>query len=155
MDAAHKLPVITTVPYLSTDGRAAILDRLFEPCIPLHTLSINLLQEKKFASYNELIDSIGLQLTALASSSSTSDSTWLQSILAAHPRLGQSKVESSQSQSEQAQLNTGDDSSAQSLIELNQLYENTFPGLRYVCVRWDSVCPSSTNVLQRICEWSK
>ncbi|KAL9633414.1 MAG: hypothetical protein Q9204_003406 [Flavoplaca sp. TL-2023a] len=132
MDTTHKLPAIATVPYLSTDGRAAILDQLFEPCIPLHTLSISLLQEKTFTSYDELIDSIGLQLTALANSSSTSDGTWLQSILAAHPRLGQSKVESSQSQSEQAQLNTGDESSAQSLTELNQLYENTFPGLRYV-----------------------
>ncbi|KAL8780555.1 MAG: hypothetical protein Q9213_006421 [Squamulea squamosa] len=131
MDTA-RLPALTTLPSLSTAERAAILDRLFEPCVPLHTLSVSLLQENTFASYNELISSVGLQLTALANSSSTSDSAWLQSILAAHPRLGQSKIESAQSKSEQAQLNTGGDSSGQALAELNDLYEQTFPGLRYV-----------------------
>ncbi|KAL8668463.1 MAG: hypothetical protein Q9168_006909 [Polycauliona sp. 1 TL-2023] len=132
MDSANELPALTALPNLSTPERAAILDRLFEPCVSLHTLSVSLLQETTFASYHDLIASIGLQLTALANSSSTSDGTWLQSILAAHPRLGQTNVESTQSQSEQAQLNTGDDASARSLPHLNQLYEQTFPGLRYV-----------------------
>ncbi|KAL8758646.1 MAG: hypothetical protein Q9199_001324 [Rusavskia elegans] len=132
METPDQLPALTTTPHLPTAERAILLDRLFEPCVPLHTLSLSLLQENTFASYDELIGSIGLQLTALANSNSTSDSAWLQSILAAHPRLGQSKVESSQSRSEQAQLNTGIESSAQSLTELNLLYEQTFPGLRYV-----------------------
>ncbi|KAL8996496.1 MAG: hypothetical protein Q9169_004005 [Polycauliona sp. 2 TL-2023] len=132
MENANELPPLTALPNLSTADRAAILDRLFEPCASLHTLSVSLLQETTFASYDDLIASIGLQLTALANSASTSDSTWLQTILAAHPRLGQNNVESTQSQSEQAQLNTGDVSSAHALAELNQLYEQTFPGLRYV-----------------------
>ncbi|KAL8648883.1 MAG: hypothetical protein Q9210_004732 [Variospora velana] len=61
---------------------------------------------------------------------STSDQAWLESILAAHPRLGQSKIESTQSKAEQAQLNAGDDSQRQALSQLNDLYEKTFPGLR-------------------------
>lgn len=131
----NQLPAITSVPHLSTAERAAILDRLFEPCVPLHTLSVSLLLEKTFDSYDDLISSIGVQLTGLADSSSTSDSEWLQSILAAHPRLGQSNVESSQSRAEQAQLSTGGDISEQTLSELNDLYERTFPGLRYVYER--------------------
>lgn len=126
------LPAVRAIPHISTEERAAVLDRLFEPSIPLHTLSVSLLQEKTFDSYEDMIDSIGLQLTHLAESSSTSDKDWLESILAAHPRLGQSKVESAQSRTEQAQLNTEDDVSRQSLSQLNDLYEQTFPGLRYV-----------------------
>ncbi|KAL8736549.1 MAG: hypothetical protein Q9181_002377 [Wetmoreana brouardii] len=126
------LPAVTTVPRLCTEERAAILDRLFEPCIPLHTLSVSLLHDETFESYDDLINSIGVQLTELAESSSRSDSEWLHSILAAHPRLGESNVKSSQSRSEQAQLSMGEDSSDQSLLQLNALYEQTFPGLRYI-----------------------
>ncbi|KAI4258628.1 MAG: hypothetical protein LQ352_001163 [Teloschistes flavicans] len=130
--AADPLPAIKIVPGLPTAQRAAILDRLFEPCVPLHTLSVSLLAEKTFDSYDDLISSIGVQLTELSDSSSSSDSKWLESILAAHPRLGQSNVESSQSRAEQTQLNSDEHSSASSLADLNTLYEQTFPGLRYV-----------------------
>ncbi|KAL8763697.1 MAG: hypothetical protein Q9184_000592 [Pyrenodesmia sp. 2 TL-2023] len=126
------LPAVTKIPHLTIDERAALLDRLFEPCVPLHTLSAGLLREKTFGSYDNLIGSIGLQLTDLAESISTSDKAWLESILAAHPRLGQNKVESMQSKAEQAQLSSQDDSPGQSLSQLNDLYEQTFPGLRYV-----------------------
>lgn len=129
---SEQLPAITTIPSLSTHERAAILDRLFEPCVPLHTLSISLLLEKTFSSYDDLISSIGLQLTELAESSSKSDKEWLESILAAHPRLGQSKIESTQSKTEQAQLSSRNDPNDQSLSHLNTLYEKTFPGLRYM-----------------------
>ncbi|KAL8851363.1 MAG: hypothetical protein Q9221_003730 [Calogaya cf. arnoldii] len=134
METGDQLPAPTTIPYLTGAERTTVLDRLFEPCVPLHELSDSLLQENTYATYDDLIGSIGLQLTALANSNLARNSACLQSILAAHPRLGQSKVESSQSRSEQAQLNTGAESSAQSLTELNHLYEQTFPGLRYVCV---------------------
>ncbi|KAI4119634.1 MAG: hypothetical protein LQ345_000539 [Seirophora villosa] len=127
-----RLPAASRVSRLSTAERAAILDRLFEPCVPLHTLSVSLLLEKTFDSYDEMISSIGLQLTELAESTSTSDQAWLETILAAHPRLGQSTIESTQSRAEQAQLNTGDDSQPHSLSHLNDLYEQTFPGLRYI-----------------------
>ena len=100
--------------------------------MPLHTLSIDLLREKTFSSYDDLVASVGLQLTHLAESSSTSDSKWLESILGAHPRLGEKKIDSTQSKAEQAQLALDTGSSQDRLSELNTLYEQTFPGLRYV-----------------------
>lgn len=133
LDIMDKLPSISAIPSLTTHQRAALLDRLFEPCVPLHTLSVQLLHDNTFHNYDELITSVGVQLTDLVESSSTSDSEWLDSILAAHPRLGDT-ADSAQSSHEQAHLHgeTGDD--GMSLSELNALYEKTFPGLRYVCV---------------------
>jgi len=128
------LPEISTVPNLSTTDRANILDALFEPCTALHTLSIDLFHTQTFSSYDDLIASVGMQLTELSESSSTTDTAWLHSILAAHPRLGASKVDSVQSRAEQAQLNTGAADEAEKLKHANDLYEQTFPGLIYVCV---------------------
>ncbi|PPJ57087.1 hypothetical protein CBER1_00469 [Cercospora berteroae] len=126
-----KLPPVADIPTLSTADRAAILDLLFEPSTQLHTLSIPLLHEKPFESYADLISSIGVQLTDLAESASTSDTAWLESILGSHPRLGAKKVESAQSQAEQAQLQGNTDETEQ-LRLLNEEYEKTYPGLRYV-----------------------
>jgi 2-oxo-4-hydroxy-4-carboxy--5-ureidoimidazoline (OHCU) decarboxylase len=130
--SAFQLPPITGLPTLSATERAAVLDALFEPCQALHTLSLELLHTEKFDSYNDLIASVGVQLTKLSESPSTSDTEWLDKILGAHPRLGEKKVESAQSQAEQAQLNTGDAGEAKKLYDLNEEYEKTFPGLRYV-----------------------
>ncbi|KAL2074053.1 hypothetical protein VTL71DRAFT_7831 [Oculimacula yallundae] len=126
------LPNISDLPSLSTLDRATILDALFEPCSALHTLSLDLLHTQIFSSYNDLIASIGVQLTDLAESPSTSDTAWLGKILGAHPRLGAKKVDSAQSQAEQAQLNTGGEEEARKLRELNEEYERVFPGLIYV-----------------------
>jgi len=131
MSAFH-LPPVTGVPALSTIERAAVLDDLFEPCTALHTLSLDLLHTETFPSYNDLIASIGVQLTDLSESASTSDTEWLDKILGAHPRLGEKKVDSAQSKAEQAQLNTGGEEEATKLRELNEEYEKTFPGLKYV-----------------------
>ncbi|KAI9718023.1 MAG: hypothetical protein M1812_004281 [Candelaria pacifica] len=127
----YTLPTIETVPNLSTPERAAILDHLFEPSIPLHTLSVKLLHEKDFPSYHDMIASIGVQLTELSESTSTSDTEWLEKILGAHPRLGEKKVDSAQSRQEQAQLGTGGTEESE-LKRLNDDYEKTFPNLRYV-----------------------
>ena len=129
---SYKLPPISTVPTLSSPELAAILDHLFEPCVPLHTLSIGLLRRERFTSYSDCIASIGVQLTDLAESVSPSDTQWLETILGAHPRLGEKKLDSIQSQSEQAQLALKDEAGQEELAKLNTLYENTFPGLRYV-----------------------
>lgn len=130
--AAYTLPPITSLPSLPTAEIATILDHLFEPSVPLHTLSIDLLRDQPFSSYDDLIASIGVQLTHLAESSSTSDSKWLESILVAHPRLGEKKIDSTQSKAEQAQLASDPGSGQDRLSELNALYERTFPGLKYV-----------------------
>ncbi|TVY83476.1 hypothetical protein LSUE1_G002413 [Lachnellula suecica] len=133
--SAFKLPSIAEVPALPTIERAAVLDALFEPCTALHTLSLDLTHTEKFESYNDLIASIGVQLTDLSESPSTSDTEWLDKILGAHPRLGEKKVESAQSQAEQAQLNTGGEEEAAKLRGLNEEYERKFPGLKYVYER--------------------
>ena len=129
---SYKLPAIATLSTLPTLELATILDQLFEPCVPLHTLSIPLLRNQTFPTYDDLIASIGMQLMDLAESSSTSDTTWLESILAAHPRLGEKKIDSTQSKVEQAQLASDNEPGEGTLAELNALYERTFPGLRYV-----------------------
>jgi 2-oxo-4-hydroxy-4-carboxy--5-ureidoimidazoline (OHCU) decarboxylase len=126
------LPSVSSLPSLSAEQRAEVLDLLFEPSTPLHTLSVELLRNQPFASYNDLIAAIGVQLTELCESSSASDTKWLESILASHPRLGAKRVESAQSQAEQAQLHTGGEEEANKLRGLNEVYERTYPGLRYV-----------------------
>lgn len=119
------------MPSLSAEERAQILDLLFEPSTQLHTLSVPLLHEKTFSSYNDLITAVGMQLSELSDSPSTSDTQWLESILGSHPRLGAKKVESAQSQGEQAQLQ-GSGEEAEQLRLLNEEYEKKYPGLRYV-----------------------
>jgi hypothetical protein len=140
------LPEIATLPTLPAESRAKILDLLFEPSVPLHTLSLPLTSPgsvEKFTTYDDLIIAIGLQLTELAESTSTSDTTWLESILAAHPRLGEKKVDSELSRMEQAKMDAaskkegggGDAEKAKEseiLKGLNEEYERAFPGLRYV-----------------------
>jgi hypothetical protein len=130
--SGFRLPPISDVPALSTIERAAVLDAFFEPCTALHTLSLDLLHTETFDSYNDLIASVGVQLIDLSESPSTSDTEWLDKILGAHPRLGEKKVESAQSQAEQAQLNTGGEEEATKLRNLNAEYEKTFLGLKYV-----------------------
>lgn len=129
------LPSISTLSSLSAEDRAQILDTLFEPCLQLHTLSVSLLREETFTSYAGLIDAVGKQLSMLGESNLESDSKWLDAILSAHPRLGEKKaVVSEQSRKEQAQLNQGGSEEAEKLAEMNRLYEDKFPGLRYVYV---------------------
>lgn len=130
------LPAINTVPTLPTDSRAKILDTLFEPCTQLHTLSVGFLQENTFDSYSGLIAGVGSQLSALFQSTSTSDTEWLDAILSAHPRLGEKKVDnlSEASRIEQARLQGGAAEEGERLRALNEEYERTFPGLRYVYV---------------------
>jgi hypothetical protein len=147
------LPPIAGIPALSTVERSAILDALFEPCTALHTLSIDLLHSKIFPSYNDLIASVGVQLTDLSESASTSDTEWLDKILGAHPRLGEKKVDSAQSKAEQAQLNTGGEEQAFKLRELNEEYEKTFPGLKYVYaeILLNSLWTPGLMCSQRVC----
>jgi len=144
MATTTTLPQVNAITSLSTEERASILDLLFEPSVPLHTLSVDLLHTQSFESYNDLIASIGVLLTDLSESSSSSDTQWLDSILGAHSRLGGKKIDSAQSRAEQAQLNTGSDDEAAHLNQLNENYEAKYPGLRYVYVclnAWISLTP--------------
>jgi hypothetical protein len=145
------LPPISTLPSLPTPSRAAVLDLLFEPCTQLHTLSVSMLRDKSFASYDELAAAVGAQLTELFESGLKSDQDWLDVILNAHPRLGEKKVESELSRREQAAMNSSGvetgggpggaggpsgaeaaEAEAEELRRLNAQYEAVFEGLRYV-----------------------
>ncbi len=128
------LPTISSIPSLSTERRAQILDTLFESCTQLHTLSISTLHDTTYSDYSALISAIGDQLYSLLRSSSTSDTEWLDAILAAHPRLGGNEVDSKISRREQAQLQGGEveKGEAEGLAELNRQYEERFNGLKYV-----------------------
>lgn len=128
----YQLPPIETITQIPTNSQTTVLDALFEPSTALHILSLDLLKTTTFQSYNHLITSIGAQLTKLSESTSSTDIERLDQILGAHPRLGSKKVESTQSQQEQAQLNSGGDNEAKKLKALNDEYEATFPGLIYV-----------------------
>ncbi|MCJ1241093.1 hypothetical protein MMC14_009097 [Varicellaria rhodocarpa] len=130
--ALNCLPQVSNIPGRASSERIAILDLLFEPCQQLHTLSLGILRDQSFTSYNDLIATIGVQLTDLAESHSTSDTAWLEKILGAHPRLGEKRVESVQSRAEQVQLKATEASQETVLMTLNEEYEQSFPGLRYV-----------------------
>ena len=109
-----------------------MLDLLFEPSPPLHALSLPVLRSTTFPSYHVLISAINAQLSALAASEDPKDRDTLSEILCSHPRLGAKKVESEQSRVEQAQLQKGGEDEKEALAELNRVYEERFPGLRYV-----------------------
>ena len=128
----YRLPAIRTLRTLPNADLAAVLDHLFEPCVPLHTLSIGLLRDRQFESYEDCVANVGIQLTRLAESASATDTQWLESILVAHPRLGEKKVESAQSRLEQSKLAPTSEQDQSILAQLNATYENTFPRLRYV-----------------------
>lgn len=100
-----------------------VLDLLFEPSPAIHSSLTPTLRNADYSSYPELIDACRAQLSSLASSDPT-----LLSILSSHPRLGARKVESAQSQAEQANLQ----GEGEELAKLNAEYEERFPGLRYV-----------------------
>jgi hypothetical protein len=139
-----KLPPISELSSLPATTRAQILDLLFEPSQALHTLSLPLTapnSTQSFESYDDLIIAIGIQLTELAESTSTSDTEWLNQVLGSHPRLGEKKVDSKLSRMEQAAMAkaSGDARSEEEIVteqdtlrKLNQDYEDAFPGLRYV-----------------------
>lgn len=127
--AAEKLPAIDHLSKLEQDDLCTILDRLFEPSVDLRDLCIPRLYKRSLTSYDDLISSVKADLEKLLVSSSTDT---LDRILASHPRLGETHVTSAQSRAEQAQLQSSDGTEAQRLQAMNQTYEQTFPGLRYV-----------------------
>lgn len=126
------LPLAQSLPSLPESDIIKVLDLLFEPSPPLHELTLPNLRTTVFPSYADLITAVHAVLAGLEASKSPEDITKLSEILCSHPRLGEKKVDSAQSRAEQAQLNQGGEDEALQLRELNQKYEETFPGLRYV-----------------------
>lgn len=125
------LPPISSLPHSPDSTLTSLLDTLFEPSPPLHTLTLPILRSTTFPSYDVLIVAVHAQLSALAASDEPQDIQKLSEILCSHPRLGEKKVESELSRKEQAQLQGGEEEGKR-LEELNGEYERAFPGLRYV-----------------------
>ena len=130
----YSLPPVERLSDLPAAEFTQALDALFEPCETLHRLvEETSIKANHYGSYDEFIGSVGKQLYYLMEEEAPAGSlAKLDTILGAHPRLGAKKVESAQSQAEQAQLNNGGKEEAERLAALNKEYEQTFPGLRYV-----------------------
>lgn len=123
------LPPVTVLPKLNEADRAEILAKLFEPCPVL----VDLIHDDVTTpalSYKEIIERVRRRLHSLLEQNG-SDKT-ASDIIAAHPRLGAKKVESTASQAEQASLKAASEEEGRMLEELNHNYEKKFPGLRYV-----------------------
>ena len=137
--ATYKLPAISEVPKISDEQFLQIIDSLFEPNDMLHAMIEEaedrevFLKLTEYKSYDELIDAVKGYIEDITMGGRPGEGyELLDQILQAHPRLGAKKVESAQSQAEQAQLNQGGEDEAKKLAELNEDYEKQFPGLRYV-----------------------
>ena len=138
--ATYKLPSIETLSEVPDDEFLQIIDALFEPNDSLHAVIEEAAEEpedsfkvQEYKSYDELIDAIKQHINYLVFGGRPGEGDeMLFDILQAHPRLGAKKVESAQSQAEQAQLNQGGEEEARKLAALNEEYEKRFRGLRYV-----------------------
>ncbi|EFE30072.1 uncharacterized protein ARB_03414 [Trichophyton benhamiae CBS 112371] len=142
LKSAQPLPLeAASIASSSPAEQIAVLDILFEPSQNLHNLALPLLQTP-FNSYRELIDRVRAELHQLAerAASDDTDKKILYDILGSHPRLGAPKSShlSEFSRREQSNLATvtspgqGAGDEADRLRKLNEEYERTFPGLRYV-----------------------
>ncbi|KAL9129517.1 MAG: hypothetical protein Q9217_002041 [Psora testacea] len=130
---SYILPPIGILPILPISERAKILDHLFEPSEPLRILCEPLLNGTSFSSYDDMISQIQVRLEDLLTSSTDNDTcNSLDQILGSHPRLGGKIIKSTQSQAEQARLSSPNEPEDVKLAEMNALYEQKFPGLRYV-----------------------
>lgn len=139
------LPEITSLLALPGEAQHAVLDTLFEPSQHLRRFATTLFAQQqqqsqtRLSSYQDLIDAVGAYLNGLSTSSLPEDRGILFEILGSHPRLGEksSAKLSEMSKKEQANLKTENNGSAENdteeqLRRLNGVYEERFPGLRYV-----------------------
>src|SRR5271169_3939026 len=120
------LPPASTLQFLADESLNEVTSLLFEPSETFNELFFPLIHSTSFTTYDELINRIQTVLLSKPTSS-----TQLLKILSSHPRLGEKKVESAQSRAEQSNLGSAD-IERNELGELNRLYDETFPGLRYV-----------------------
>ncbi|KAA8910501.1 Oxo-4-hydroxy-4-carboxy-5-ureidoimidazoline decarboxylase [Sphaerosporella brunnea] len=126
MASSYTLPPVATLAS-SPQQLQEVLDHLFEPSPALYSLVASQLP-RHFADYAAFADWVA----GLLRSGLRGDDETLLSILRAHPRLGAKRVDSVHSQAEQKSLAVADPDEAGRLLELNDEYERTFPGMRYV-----------------------
>lgn len=144
---SYSLPEIQYFNQISDSAKIEALDHLFEPCETLQSLILKqlLLHKKIYTSYKQFIEAVRsflLEFLEWAESEASQNSRDIDprvlKIISAHPRLGASKPTvvavklSEHSSSEQKSLQVGSEEEKNKLLYLNELYESTFPGLRYV-----------------------
>lgn len=129
-------PSTLTDPSVTPSTITDALDLLFEPSPTLHALAVPIIKDASapFDTYADLIAAVEARLKALAAAGQTEQ---LDSILGSHPRLGEKKVDSALSRKEQAAMGQGgqDGQPQDNSIDfaaLNAMYEQKFPGLRFV-----------------------
>ncbi|KAK0385968.1 hypothetical protein NLU13_7142 [Sarocladium strictum] len=125
---AVTLPPIATLGSTPEQTQVETLDALFEPSPAIHETLLPIIRDRIYESYSVLIDACYEQLLTLTGPSTSEPSQALLSVLGSHPRLGAKKVDSAQSTAEQANLQ----GQGEELAQLNEEYEATFPGLRFV-----------------------
>ncbi|KAG5925634.1 hypothetical protein E4U42_004108 [Claviceps africana] len=131
----QQLPPIDELASLPESAQTAALDLLFEPSPAIHSTLVPVIRNASFSSYPELIDQCRAALFQLAAASTpTSPDHTLLAVVGSHPRLGAKKVDSAQSNAEQASLQAPGEgeSEGEHLAALNREYEEKFPGLRFV-----------------------
>lgn len=139
------IPPSTKLSSLPYEKVSSVLGLLFEPTDSLNKLIYTTIiqpsssssnsNSNSLDSYPTLIEKVRTLLLTSINPSDDSQKDLVSEIIAAHPRLGSKKVDSEQSKKEQASLQSGSQQQLQlqqKLNELNQVYEKTFPGLRFV-----------------------
>lgn len=141
----YELPPADKLSTLPRTDVIEALGHLFEPCPVLTDFLISKVinGNHAFANYKDTVEACRselLQYLELAHTTAKGLGTPIDpdisKIIAAHPRLGRSatkpEVLSTHSSAEQKSLQSGSADEAKKLLELNEQYEATFPGLRYV-----------------------
>lgn len=118
----------------SADQQTEVLGQLFEPCSTLNAIIFEKVIPIGFSTYKDLIEAVRSTLLQLLKENE--EDPQVSKIIAAHPRLGAPKkgkvVLSAHSLAEQKSLSASSPEETAMLQQLNEDYEKTFPGLRYV-----------------------
>lgn len=128
------LPDPSKLHLLSLDAQADVLAHLFEPCPVLVSFIQKKVLTSQHDSYKDLIEATRTELTEFLHHEHARPrvSKEINDIISAHPRLGPLKDKLSLHSSLEQKSLAGSEEEAQKLKLLNELYELTFPGLRFV-----------------------
>lgn len=140
---AYTLPPVEEIGTYLVQSKTEICNHLFEPCDTLTAFIVSrvITPDSSFTSYAQFIEATRSELIKFLEEEETKEAAGkgdvdpkIAQIIAAHPRLGASKTTklSSHSASEQKSLQAASAEESRLLLELNDKYEATFPGLRYV-----------------------
>lgn len=135
----YQLPLIKEFRALSLEEQKEVIDHLFEPCDSLNWFIQSFIIRKKYESYPEFINLVRYELEILvhrngffAVRNGFEANSLINDIISAHPRLGAPKTTKLSEHSAEEQRKLGGEEMQKRLAELNEKYEKTFPGLRYV-----------------------